>query len=277
MLHFGRNTRRHVCCSPPSIFLSDIEIVVSVPQTLKIGFKVPVSKLGEEVTAVGFLTRITSMSEQLCFASVDIGTTKKEVQIVCRGTELCEQLRSIRLHSTVSVKGVLAQKQQPRSGGTERQEPQEAERLSYKQIEVVATEILCLNSVAADMHISKDHNYPPQCRHLQIRFDEDLKRRLQIRSKVASYIRQELKAFPSFLEVETPILFKSSPEGAREFLVPTRKPGYAYALPQSPQQYKQILMATGVKRYFQFAKCFRDEDLRADRQPEFTQVISPYI
>ncbi|MEQ1839808.1 MAG: aspartate--tRNA ligase, partial [Verrucomicrobiales bacterium] len=143
------------------------------------------------------------------------------------------------------------------------------------EIELVATELKILNkSEVLPFQLDKElsnEDLRMKHRYLDLRRPR-MARNLRARHTITKAVRDGLDEL-GFLEIETPILSKSTPEGARDFLVPSRlNPGKFYALPQAPQQYKQLLMVAGVERYFQIARCFRDEDLRADRQPEFTQV-----
>ena len=144
-------------------------------------------------------------------------------------------------------------------------------------IDIVADEIVILNkSKTPPFYINKDEGNVDEALRMRHRYldlrREQMQQNMILRHKTVKFIRNFLDA-EDFVEVETPILFKTTPEGARDFLVPSRlQPGMFYALPQSPQQLKQLLMIGGIERYFQIARCFRDEDLRGDRQPEFTQL-----
>lgn len=176
-----------------------------------------------------------------------------------------DKLKRLRPHTPVVLTGLLQKRKSPPSRND----------VLIKKIttrEILVKEVQCLNEFPSDIIVTPDTVFPPEQRHLQLRMDKSLNHTLAIRAQVARLCRDELGEKQGFMELETPLLFKSTSEGAREFIVPTRRKGLAYALPQSPQQFKQILMASGISRYYQIAKCFRDEDLRADRQPEFTQV-----
>ena len=183
--------------------------------------------------------------------------------------ELFEQAASLRSECVVSITGKIRQ----RPEGTNNP------KIPTGEIEVLADKLEVLNMAEVlpfpvdDPEVASKVNEELRLkyRYLDLRRPE-MARNLRLRSKVATTTRMFMEE-QGFLDVETPTLFKSTPEGAREFLVPSRlSPGQFYALPQSPQQFKQILMVAGVEKYFQLARCYRDEDLRADRQPEFTQI-----
>ncbi len=221
--------------------------------------------IGEQVSLAGW---IHSRRDHGGVTFIDLRDREGLTQVVFRpeeNAEIAKAAHHLRDEDVIQVDGRVA----PRLPGTENP------KLPTGEIEVLPSRLTILNR-AETLPFPLDAEVSNEDLRLTYRYFDlrrpQLTRNLRIRHRVTKATRDYLDS-EGFLEIETPILSKSTPEGARDFLVPSRiLPGKFYALPQAPQQYKQLLMVGGVEKYFQIAKCFRDEDLRADRQPEFTQI-----
>ena len=222
--------------------------------------------IGETVTVMGWVQKRRNLGS-LIF--IDLRDRSGLLQVVFDepqvGSEGFEKAGNLRSEFVVAVTGVV----QKRSAAVN-------ENLKTGDIEVIANDIRILSEAETPPFPIEENCQTKEELRLKYRYLDlrrpDLQRNIMMKSKVSMLLRNFMEK-EGFLEIETPILMKSTPEGARDYLVPSRvHPGSFYALPQSPQLYKQLLMCSGYDRYFQIARCFRDEDLRADRQPEFTQA-----
>lgn len=224
------------------------------------------ANVGETVTVMGWVQKRRNLGS-LIF--IDLRDRSGILQLVFNeetvGAEGYKKAESLRSEFVIAVTGTV----EKRSAAVN-------ENLKTGDIEVIATDIRILSeSETPPFQIEENSQTKDEVR-LKYRYLDlrrpDIQKNLMLRSKVA-YLMRDFMMKEGFLEIETPMLCKSTPEGARDYLVPSRvHQGHFYALPQSPQLYKQLLMCSGYDRYFQIARCFRDEDLRADRQPEFTQA-----
>src|SRR3989440_1650251 len=223
------------------------------------------SDIGKDATLAGWV-HVSRDHGGVIF--VDLRDREGITQVVFRPEEnaaLAKEAHGLRSEDVIQVSGKVA----ARVPGTE------SSKLATGEIELIPNQLRILNR-AEDLPFPIDAEIHNEDLRLTYRYYDlrrpEMSRNLRIRHRAAKAARDYLDS-QGYLEIETPILSKSTPEGARDFLVPSRlAPGKFYALPQAPQQYKQLLQVAGVEKYFQIAKCFRDEDLRADRQPEFTQI-----
>ena len=222
------------------------------------------ANLGENVTLAGWVQRTRKMGGM---TFVDLRDRYGLTQLVFNNevnAELCEQANHLGREYVLQVRGTVAERSAKNN------------KVATGDIEIIVNEMTVLNVSATPPFTIEDEtdggdDIRMQYRYLDLRRNS-VRANLELRHKMAFEVRRYLDA-EGFIEVETPVLIKSTPEGARDFVVPSRmNQGQFYALPQSPQTFKQLLMVSGFDRYFQIVKCFRDEDLRADRQPEFTQI-----
>ncbi|NEA30332.1 aspartate--tRNA ligase [Streptomyces sp. SID13031] len=217
---------------------------------------------GQTVTLAGWVAR---RRDHGGVAFIDLRDSSGTVQVVIRDEEAAGELRA---EYCLKIVGAVAARPEGNANAD----------LPTGEIEIIAEEIEVLNEAAPLPFPVEEHHATPVNEEVRLKYRYlDLRRQgpgsaLRLRSKVNKAARAVLDKH-DFIEIETPTLTKSTPEGARDFLVPARlQPGSWYALPQSPQLFKQLLMVAGMERYFQIARCYRDEDFRADRQPEFTQL-----
>ena len=222
------------------------------------------ANLGQTVTLCGWLQRSRDLGGMTFIDLRDrYGITQLAFNMETNA-ELCEKARKLGREYVLQVTGKVIERSSKNT------------KIPTGEIEIEVTELNVLNEAKVPPFTIEDQSdggddLRMKYRYLDIRRNP-VRRNLEMRHKMAMLVRNYLSD-RDFLEIETPMLIKSTPEGARDFVVPSRmNPGEFYALPQSPQQYKQLLMVAGMDRYFQIVRCFRDEDLRADRQPEFTQI-----
>ncbi len=222
--------------------------------------------IGKTVTVMGWVQKSRNKGGIIF---VDLRDRSGILQIIFEENDIGTEgfIKASKLHSEFVI--AVVGRVEVRSGAVN-------ENLATGRIEIRANELRILSEAQTPPFPVEEESKTKEELRLKYRYLDlrrpDLQRNLMMRSKVATLTRQFLSD-EGFLEIETPMLCKSTPEGARDYLVPSRvHPGNFYALPQSPQIFKQLLMCSGYDRYFQLAKCFRDEDLRADRQPEFTQI-----
>ena len=221
--------------------------------------------IGKEVVVMGFADSVRNLGGLIFINVRDISGVIQTVYST-DDAAMYEKAAKVRGEYVLAVVGKVAA----------RDEAVINPNMKTGEIEIVATELRILSAAKTPPFYIVENSDVKEELRLQSRYLDlrrpDMQRRMLLRSQVAKIVRDYYEE-NGFIEIETPILVKSTPEGARDYLVPSRvRNGCFYALPQSPQQYKQLLMLSGMDRYFQIAKCFRDEDLRADRQPEFTQI-----
>ena len=224
---------------------------------------------GKQVTLCGWVDTVRDHGGVIF---IDLRDRAGKTQVVFHpenNAELADNAENLRVESVIQVSGTVVARL--KTDEVDATNPD----LATGEIEVDASAMTVLNR-AAVLPFQLDRNVANEDLRLKYRFLDlrrtEMQRNMILRHRITKTMRDYLDE-QGFLEIETPILSKSTPEGARDFLVPSRlTPGTFYALPQAPQQYKQLLMVAGMEKYFQVARCFRDEDLRADRQPEFTQI-----